>query len=183
MAYDETGKLVDFGALEVQAVYISGNVRRPFEHYMKDPAARVDMDWRGQANYPRPDYLSSSRKRLAPQLMFKGGILNAWKKRTAVALDRGFFETLPRLEEVDREKADVAWLIYDLELESVANRYTLSRYKTVYTTFEASLDQITKPEVGDAAEFVQELQAKLDEKLESENAPETKSIEVTRFEC
>jgi len=37
-------------------------------------------------NYPRPDYLSSSRKRLAPQLIFKGGIINAWGKKTAVAL-------------------------------------------------------------------------------------------------
>lgn len=29
-AYDEAGKVYDFGALEVQAVYISGNVRNPF---------------------------------------------------------------------------------------------------------------------------------------------------------
>ena len=34
-AYDKAGKVYDFGALEVQAVYISGNVRNPFEHYME----------------------------------------------------------------------------------------------------------------------------------------------------
>ena len=34
VAYDKEGKVTDFGALEVQAVYISGNVRDPFEHYM-----------------------------------------------------------------------------------------------------------------------------------------------------
>ena len=45
------------------------------------------MDWTSQPNYPRPDFLSSSRKRLAPQLMFKGGILNYWEKKMAVALD------------------------------------------------------------------------------------------------
>jgi len=32
VAYDDAGKVVDFGALEIQAVYISGNVREPFEY-------------------------------------------------------------------------------------------------------------------------------------------------------
>jgi len=31
VAYDEQGKVYDFGALEIQAVYISGKVREPFE--------------------------------------------------------------------------------------------------------------------------------------------------------
>lgn len=80
VAYDDKGNIADFGSLEVQAVYISGNVRMPFEHYMKDPLNHWPMQWTGP-NYPRPDYLSSSRKRLAPQLLFKGGILNSWGKR------------------------------------------------------------------------------------------------------
>ena len=62
VAYDEKGKVIDFGALEIQAVYISGNVRDPFEYYMQDQKARCFMDWTRQPNYPRPDYLSSSRK-------------------------------------------------------------------------------------------------------------------------
>ena len=45
VAYDEGGQVIDFGALEVQAVYISGNIRRPFEYYMGDPVSRKDMDW------------------------------------------------------------------------------------------------------------------------------------------
>ena len=114
VSYDRGGSIVDFGALEIQAVYISGNVRNPFEHYMANPSERSQMDWRGKANYPRPDYLSSSRKRLVPQLMFKGGILNTWKKKTAIALNKGFYETLPSFEGVDRSQADLAWLIYDL---------------------------------------------------------------------
>ena len=93
-----TGKVYDFGALEIQAVYISGNVRDPFEHFMKDPKARASMDWSNQPNYPRPDYLSSSRKRLAPQLLFKGGILHGWRKKIAVALNKSFFDTLPKLK-------------------------------------------------------------------------------------
>ena len=92
VSYDERGRVVEFGALEVQAVYISGNVRRPFEYYMEDPFARQDMVWRGRQYYPRADYLSSSRKRLAPQLMFKGGILNAWGRKIAVAMDKNLFQ-------------------------------------------------------------------------------------------
>lgn len=34
VAYDENGKVYDFGALEIQAVYISGNIREPFESYI-----------------------------------------------------------------------------------------------------------------------------------------------------
>ena len=52
---------------------------------MQDPESNRIMDWSKQANYPHADYLSSSRKRLAPQLIFKGGILKSWKKKTAVA--------------------------------------------------------------------------------------------------
>lgn len=65
VALDANDQIVDFGALEVQAVYVSGNVKKPFKHYMSDPAAPADMEW-PSLGYPKPDYLSSSRKRLAP---------------------------------------------------------------------------------------------------------------------
>lgn len=173
VAYDEKGEIYDFGALEVQAVYISGNVRDPFEYYMKDPKANHAMDWSGQPNYPRPDYLSSSRKRLAPQLMFKGGILNSWKKKTAVALNRGFFETLPEMKRVDKEKADIAWLIYDLKLES--GRFRLERTDTIYTEFQAALQTLTQPVPGKLQDFLKVLQNKLDEQLET--PPKNETIE------
>jgi hypothetical protein len=73
VGYDESGKVLDFGALEIQAVYISGNVRDPFEYYMRDPKSRAQMDWSEQPNYPR-------------------------------------------LKKVGKNKADIAWLIYDLEM-------------------------------------------------------------------
>jgi len=105
VAYDENGKIYDFGALEIQAVYISGNVRAPFDQYLANPEANQNMNWSTEPNYPRPDYLSSSRKRLAPQLIFKGGILNSWKKKMAVALNRNFFETLPTLKRTGKRKS------------------------------------------------------------------------------
>jgi len=177
VAYDSAGKVTDFGALEIQAVYISGNVRRPFEHYMQKPEERADMDWRKETNYPRPDYLSSSRKRLVPQLLYKGGILNAWKKKIAVALDEGFFATLPNLKKTDPNQADIVWLVYKLVLNGSEKLYSLKKSKTVYTLFNESLDQIIRPEVGSPDDFLEKLQEKLNEKLEG-NPPETKTIDV-----
>ena len=177
VSYDGKGKVTDFGALEVQAVYISGNVRNPFEYYMQAPSRHASMDWRGRPNYPNPDYLSSSRKRLAPQLIFKGGVLRAWNKKIAVALNRGFFETLPKLDEVRPKAADIAWFIYDLQYHSVEKVYKLVRHKTAYTRFSESLDKITRSEPGDVKNFIEYLQEKVDEKLEEPNPPDTKAID------
>lgn len=176
VSYDDHGKVRDFGALEIQAVYISGNVRKPFEYYMRDPQNRATMNWKNQKFCPGPDYLSSSRKRLAPQLIFKSGILNAWHKKTAVALDAGFFATLPSLKEVAKEKAEIAWLVYDLELNKPDNRYVLTKKKTVYTKFATSLEQITKSEPGDVDGFISVLQEKLDEKLNG-TPPDNQTID------
>lgn len=177
VAYDANGKVFDFGALEIQAVYISGNIRDPFAHYMENPKANSVMDWTNQPNYPRPDYLSSSRKRLAPQLLFKGGILHSWKKKIAVALNKSFFDTLPRLKTVQKSDADIAWLIYDLKLvkENGREMYKLTRIDEVYTEFESSLISITTPIPGKIDDFIKLLQSKLDEQIE--NPPINKTIE------
>ncbi len=166
VAYDGDGRVYDFGSVEIQAVYISGNVREPFAHYMSDCGANASMDWTNQPNYPRPDFLSSSRKRLAPQLMFKGGILHAWNKKMAVALDSTSFRTLPDLQEVCKENADMAWLVYDLILSPPASRYTLRKTKTVYTNFTDVLKTNTRLAAGSVDAFLKALQAKIDEDLE-----------------
>lgn len=173
-AYDDTGKVYDFGALEIQAVYISGNIRRPFEFYMENPETNKSMDWTSEENYPRPDYLSSSRKRLAPQLIFKGGILNAWGKKMAVALGQSFFTTLPKMQEVPKKQADIAWMIYDLKPPSKNGEYyELYRKQIVYTRFAPALEQITKPKPGAIGDFLRVLQTKVDEKLETPPANQT----------
>ena len=163
VAYNERGNVVDFGSLEVQAVYISGNVRRPFEYYMKDRESRQNMDWGQLANYyPRPDFLSSSRKRLVPQMLYKGGILKKWKKKQAVAIQRTFYKTLPQLPEVSQDKAELAWFLYDLE--PADNRFYLTLSQTIYTEFWPALNTITTPAAGDVTSFIETLQNKLDEK-------------------
>jgi hypothetical protein len=179
VAYDDNGKVYDFGTLEIQAVYISGNVRDPFDYYMKDPVARASMDWSKEPNYPRPDYLSSSRKRLAPQLLFKGAILHSWEKKIAVALNKSFFATLPHLKRVSKSNGDMAWLIYDLELikekGDVPGKFSLKKVDEVFTEFEPALLSITTPSPGRIDDFMKLLQEKLDEQLET--PPANKTIE------
>ncbi len=178
VSYDETGKLLDYGALEVQAVYISGNVRTPFQFYMEDPKTRGNFDWSKRPKYPRPDYLSSSRKRLAPQLIFKGGILNAWNRKMAAALHKGFFKTLPKLSTVPEKEAEFAWLIYDLVLDEHNNVFNLKPLDVVYTKFESSLLAITRSEPGDEDEFIGTLQSYLDKKLDNLTPAETGTVNL-----
>jgi hypothetical protein len=178
VSYDDSGKVTDFGALEVQAVYISGNIRNPFEAFMSDPAKGSTFEWTDRPNYPNPDYLSSSRKRLAPQLIFKGGIFKVWNKKLAVALNRGFYETLPRFQEAEPSKADIAWFVYELVKSERKNRFKLRRCKSVFTEFDDSLEKITRSEPGDIAEFVEHLQEKVDEKLEEGEQPDMETIDA-----
>lgn len=174
VSYNEKGQLFDFGSLEVQGVYISGNLRNPFDAFIEAPS--TSFEWKASYNYPKPDYLSSSRKRLVPQMLYKGGIFKSWNKKQAVALQKSFFDTLPELPQVKKEKADIAWFLYDLVLDKSAKKYTLTLVDTVYTEFEPALLKITTAEPGNINDFISLLQNKLDERLEG-NPPEAPSLQ------
>jgi hypothetical protein len=124
VAYDDRGRLTDFVSLEIQGVYISGNLRNPFEAYLADPD--IHFEWPSGYNNPKPDFLSSSRKRLIPQMLYKGGILKHWGKKQVVSMQKMFFETLPSLPTVSQSQADIAWQLYDLMLDPTQNRYKLT---------------------------------------------------------
>jgi hypothetical protein len=173
VAYNDKGHLIDFSSLEVQGVYISGNLRNPFESYISKPTSK--FAWTTGYNYPKPDYLSSSRKRLIPQMLYKGGIFQSWKKKQTVALQKSFFDTLPNLPIVEKEKADIAWFLYDLILEPKTKQYNLTLVETVYTEFETALLRVTTPEPGKLSEFMNILQGRLDEQLEV-NSPDAPSL-------
>ncbi|GEM_PF-71735 len=145
VAYDEAGKIVDFGVIEIQAAYIAGDPRDPFEYYMKDPKTHAMMDWTAQSNYPEPDYVTSARENLVPQLIFKGSILNSWHKKMAVAISRSYFEALPNLVPVKQDEAEIAWLVYDLEsvIEGDKESYQLKKSEVVYTKFQGTLSALT----------------------------------------
>lgn len=162
VSYDKiTGKILDFASVEVQGVYISGNLRNSFEEYMKNPS--VDFSWKGK-NYPHPDYLSSSRKRLIPQMLYKGGIFKAWGKKQCVVIQESFYKTLPDLPEVPMEEADIAWFLYDLVFDETEKQYHLTLVKIVYTEFSQALNKVITPKPGNIDQFVEVLQGKLDEK-------------------
>lgn len=155
-------RVLDFGSLEVQAVYISGNLTGPFSAYLEKPTP--DFSWTQAFKYPKPDYLSSSRKRLIPQIIAKGSILKQWNKKQAVALQTAFYNTLPLLPEVDKAESDFAFFLYDLVPVKNGKRLELKLSKVVYTKFAIALEQIAKFEAGSITDFTQLLQKKLDAK-------------------
>lgn len=140
--YDERGQVQDFGSLEVQAVYISGTIRSAFAAYIADPHGQAHMDWSGARNYPRPDFLSSSRRKwLALQLRQAeiDGVPEGWGQRHAVVIDRAIADSL-QLESIPASEADVAWLAYELVHISAGNRYRLARAQVTYTSTTALHD-------------------------------------------
>ena len=171
VSYDKEGKIIDFASIEVQGVYISGNLRNPFTQYMQNPSP--EFEWAGK-NFPRPDFLSSSRKRLIPQMLYKGGIFKSWNKKQCVAIQKCFYDTLPNLPQTDKEHADIAWFIYDLVLDKKDMRYHLKLIDTIYTEFQPALETVIFTKPGEMTDFVSLLQGKLDERIS--NTPETHSV-------
>ncbi len=160
-------------------MYISGNVRKPFETYMRNPQDWENVDWLRLADYyPTPDYLSSSRKRLTPQLLYKGAILQGWNKKQVIVVQKSFFETLPALLQVDQEQAEIAWYLYDLQQQG--EQFNLVLSDIVYTEYWQAVHQISTPAPGKLEDFVEMLQRKLDDKLE--NPPDTQIISDIPFQ-
>ena len=97
--------------LEIQAVYFSGAG-------MDDEFVRLVRDGGAQPLFPssvrRPDWRSSSAKRLAPQLQVKVPTLRRWGSKIAVAVDRPFFDSIggPSLSPSrDLDAGDVIWMV------------------------------------------------------------------------
>jgi Restriction endonuclease NotI len=162
VSYDDKGRVVDFGSLEVQAVYISGNLTGPFTAYLEAPSA--SFNWTQAFKYPKPDYLSSSRKRLIPQIIAKGSILKQWNKKQVVALQTSFYNTLPSLPEFAKSESDFAFFLYDLVPDKSTKILSLKLQRIVYTKFASALEQIAKFEAGSINQFTEILQKKLDAK-------------------
>lgn len=162
VSYDDNGRVIDFGSLEVQSVYISGNLTGPFTAYLNEPSPQ--FSWMQALKYPKPDYLSSSRKRLIPQIIAKGSILKQWNKKQAVALQVSFYNTLPPLPECEKSESDFALFLYDLVPQKDSMTLSLKLQRIVYTQFASALEQIAKFEAGSIDQFTNLLQKKLDTK-------------------
>lgn len=150
---ETNGELAWFG-LEVQAVYFSG--------------PGMDEDFRahrdaGASPYPtavrRPDWRSSSAKRLAPQLQVKGPTLRRWGSKLAVAVDAPFFEAIGGASaqpSQDLADGDVLWLVPELR----GGRLRRGHWEVL--TLEASTEKLLAARTVRKPDFEETLRRKLE---------------------
>ncbi|MGA2504301.1 MAG: NotI family restriction endonuclease [Anaerolineales bacterium] len=167
------GEVIDFGVLEIQAVYISGNIRNPFAYYMENPTRAATELWNGD-NPPRPDWLSSV-KRLVRQITVKGVVLQDWGKKMAIAVQRQFYSNhllmLQGINTVSPEEADLCWYLYDLVANSENNGYNLVLLEQVCMKFDDALERFSSTKSGDIRDFTAILRDKVQRELRRNARP------------
>lgn len=144
--------------VEMQGTYISGAIGAAFRWYMEDPTNHALGKW-PKKSWPRADFLSSSRKRLFPQLVAKGNAtVSTWGKTQAVVVDRPFFDAMrgADLPTARPEAANLVWLIYRVE-PGVDNRLTLELDEVVYTDYETCMPIMSTPAPGRLEDFLSSL--------------------------
>jgi hypothetical protein len=125
-------------AVETQAVYFSGRKMQP--------EFQAVADARGKPVFPgavrRPDFRSSGPKRLMPQLQIKVPTLRRWGKKTAVVVDKPFFDSLgPMQFEPDPSNADIAWFVVAASTRN--GQACLDLADTRYTTLDHAVAGLT----------------------------------------
>jgi len=156
---DSSLDILDFHVLEIQSVYFSGDSLKPdFDYFMKH---RTLPSMTGSR---RPDYLSSSMKRLLPQLITKVDIIRRWGKKVFIAVDKGFFNSFGNSSFLKREadiwNADIAWMVYDITTNE--SGYILSLIDTVYTQIESATNAFKSlVSVPSKSEFIELLNRKI----------------------
>ena len=160
VAETSAGTFVWYG-LEFQAVYFSGlgmaSEFRTLRNH-KGPIPPFPSAIR------RPDWRSSSAKRLMPQLQVKVPTLRRWASKVAVAVDRPFFDAIggpSPSPSTDLNDGDVIWLVPTLTPDK-AGRYQLSRGHWEVLTLEQSSDKLLAAKTVRREAFEQTLRAKLE---------------------
>lgn len=142
--------------LEVQAVYFSGpGMQYDFEALLvhngskpPEPTARRRPDWR-----------SSSAKRLMPQLQIKAPTLRRWGTKLAVAVDLPFFEAIggpSTSPSQDLNDGDIVWLV-----PRINDDYELVAHHWEVLSLEKSTDKLLSAETVKRNEFEDALKARL----------------------
>lgn len=160
VARDLNGGLSWYG-LEIQAVYFSGQgMQSEFEGLLGDRQERPPFP----NAVRRPDWRSSSAKRLMPQLQIKVPTLRRWASKIAVAVDRPFFDAVggpsPEFSH-DLTDGDIIWLVPELSPEG-SGGYQLSRGHWEVLTLEDSISKLLAAETVQHATFVETLRRKLE---------------------
>jgi len=150
LAHVEDGEAIDFAALEVQAVYISGaSIRPAFNRYIKTGKLKDD-------GKRRPDFRSSAQKRLMPQLALKVPIFRRWGKRFFVATDSMFFSELPSMRPQSSGNAEVTWLTYDIERQPHGG-YAMQSPNVVHTLWDDVAAALREGEAPEKSEILAQL--------------------------
>ena len=142
--------------LEIQAVYFSGQgMQADFELFLKstdatppEPTARRRPDWR-----------SSSAKRLMPQLQIKAPTLRRWGTKLAVAVDLPFYQAIggpSASPSHDLNDGDIMWLIPRID-----EHYHLQECHWEVLSLEASSDKLLSAETVKRGEFEDALRSKM----------------------
>ena len=154
----DTGDGLSWYGLEVQAVYFSGPA-------MQSEFERL-RDERGRSQFPnairRPDWRSSSAKRLMPQLQVKVPTLRRWQAKMAVVVDLPFFNAVGGVSanpSRDLGDGDIIWMVVGLEAEG--DRYRLTRHHWEVETLEASCERLLTARTIPQQEFLALLRRKL----------------------
>lgn len=127
----------DWCALEMQSVYFSGrSMLNDFRQLAENPTSIFPSAHR------RPDFRSSGPKRLMPQLQIKVPTLRRWGKKMAVIVDKPFFDSLFRMDEVAHlSNADIAWFV--LAYRKSGKMAELDLHGVHYTTLERAVEGLT----------------------------------------
>ncbi|MYA89553.1 MAG: hypothetical protein F4X97_14075 [Boseongicola sp. SB0662_bin_57] len=142
--------------LEIQAVYFSGNGMLADFEMLRDNADEKPPE---PTAIRRPDWRSSSAKRLMPQLQVKGPTLRRWGTKLAVAVDRPFFEAIGGPSETpsqDLNDGDIVWLV-----PQITDGYRLVEDHWEVLSLEDSSDKLLSAETVKRQEFEDALRAKL----------------------
>lgn len=154
----ENGTVVDFAAVEVQAVYFSGNeIRSSLRYFMQEQELDPTNSDR------RPDFRSSAQKRLMPQLQLKVPVFRRWGKKVFVVVDTQFFRQLPRFSTTTRSNSEVTWLSYPIR--KTGTNYALGDVNVVYSEWDEVRNALREGIPPEPDEVVAELQARLDRRL------------------
>ena len=152
------GALRWFG-LEVQAVYFSGKGMRSEFEGLRNRS--------GQAVFPnavrRPDWRSSSAKRLMPQLQVKVPTLRRWQAKMAVVVDESFFDSIggpSALVSHDLGDGDIIWMVVGMAAED-GGGHRLTRHHWEVQTLEAASERLLAAQTIPQRLFLETLSSKL----------------------
>lgn len=136
-----TGCPTEWAALEIQAVYFSGQKMAVEFHAFNESAEDGILFPKGKRH---PDYRSSGPKRLMPQLQIKVPTLRRWGKKMAVVVDRSFFDSLGEMDYVtDVSNADIVWFIVKFEYADGESDAHITRDEIRFTTLERAVEGLT----------------------------------------